>query len=160
VLRIFERFEKAWKHVATGWVFFTVFLACFLWWLFKTPSIGYAIGLLAVVAAVMAALMEYLKAPAKFAWILLLFGFLWVEMKAIDEDKRISTNELTAHFNEISKQAQQNLKNILDDESKNFTGILANQQQNFAMTTGELIRQERQQAREFGSVLAKEQQLF
>jgi Domain of unknown function (DUF4386) len=49
----------------------------------------------------MAALLEHLKSLVKFSWILLLFGFLYVETKAIDEDKRKTTEELTQHFDKI-----------------------------------------------------------
>jgi len=143
-----------------GWSLFAIFAIWCISWFLHTPSIGYAIGALAVVASVMAALMENLKALARFAWIILLFGFLWVEMKAIDEDKRKTTKELTEHFASISDQAQKNLKNILDDESKNFGAILDSQEKKFSATISQILRQQQEQNREFNAVLAKQQQLF
>src|SRR5260370_2687342 len=158
--RISESSERAWKHPLMGWALFIFSSSWCLWWLFHTPTIGYAIGACAVGAAVMDALMEDLRAKARFAWIILLFGFLWVETKAIDEDKRKTTEELTNHFASISAQAQTNLKQILEDENRNFKDVLANQQHNFATMIGQLLRQQKQQALEFNAVLTRQQQLF
>ncbi len=84
---IFEGTERWWKHWLTGWILFGLFgLLCICWW-WRIPPTGYAIGTLAVVAALMAAIMENLRAVARFAWIILLFGFLWIEMKAIDRGR-------------------------------------------------------------------------
>jgi hypothetical protein len=157
--RISERSEKACKHWGS-WSLFAISTLWCTWWLRHTPSIGYAIGALAVVASVMAALMESLKALARFAWIILLFGFLRVEMNAIDEDKRKTTKELTAHFASISDQAQTNLKNTLNDENKNFGAILGSQEKNFSATMDQMLRQQQEQNREFSAILAKQQQLF
>jgi len=158
--RIFEFSERAWKHVAMATGLFLLFSGTCLWWLFRTPSLGYAIGFLAVVAAVMAALMENLGAMARFAWIILLFGFLWIETRAIDDDKQKATKELTEHFGSLSGQAEQNLKNILDAENKNFRDVLSNQERNSSATLRQLLNQQKEQNREFNAILAKQQQLF
>src|SRR5260370_42118816 len=147
--QISEPSERVWKHRGMGWSLFAIFAVLCVWWLPHTPSIGYSIGALAVVASVMAALMENLRALARFAWIILLFGFLWVEMRAIDEDKRKTTQELTEHFASISDQAQKNLKNILDDESKNFGAILDSQGKRFSATISQILRQQKEQNGEF-----------
>ncbi len=158
--QISEASEKVWKHWGMGWSLFAIFAVLCVWWLPHTPSIGYSIGALAVVASVMAALMENLRALARFAWIILLFGFLWVEMRAIDEDKRKTTQELTDHFQGISTQAHENLKQILDEERKNLQDILTTEQADFSKTISQLLRQEREQAQEFNAILTKQQQLF
>src|ERR1700737_217925 len=159
-LRISESCEVAWRHWTTGWLLFAIFAIWCLWWTWHIPSIGYAIGALAVVASVMAALMENLKALARFAWIILLFGFLWVETKAIDEDKRKTSQELTQDFKNVSQQEQGNLQKLLDEEHKNLQNILSNQQADFSKMITQLLRQEREQGQEFNAVLTKQRQLF
>jgi hypothetical protein len=152
--------ENVWKHRVTGWTLFAVFMFWCGWWKWHIPSTGKAIAVLAVVAALMGALLENLSSLAKFAWIILLFGFVYVEMNAIDEDKRISTEVLISHFTNISKQADQNLRNILEDEHSNFTSVLETQQKHFALTNSRLLSQQQQQTREFSAILDRQQQLF
>src|SRR5262249_1230284 len=85
-MSISSRFETLWNHRITQWTLFAIGAFLCLRGLYHTPPIGFAIGALAAFAALMAAIMESLKAFAKFSWIVLLFGFLWVEMRAINED--------------------------------------------------------------------------
>lgn len=154
-----ERFERIWRHRALGWTLLAGFTSLFLYWRSNLPTVGKAIAALAVVAAIMATLRN-ISGVLEFAWVLLLFGFLFVEMRAIDEDKRKTTEELTHHFNDISNQAQQNMKDILKDENENFKSILTTQQQGFSGTIKQLIQDERQQNEKFSTILSKQQQLF
>lgn len=150
---IVERIERLWKHWITGWSLFAISTALCLWWLHRTPPIGYAIGSLAAFAAIMAAIMENLKAIARFAWIVVLFGFLWVETRAINEDKRQTTAVLAQYFKDISNEAQQNLTRILQEEHQNLGTILTAQQNSFN-------QQQQQQIRAFGAILAKQRELY
>src|ERR1700730_9795005 len=82
-----ERFEKVWRHRAMGWTLLAGFTVLAFYWNSNLPTVGKAIAMLAVVAAIMATLRN-VGGFLEFAWVLLLFGFLFVEMRAIDEDKR------------------------------------------------------------------------
>jgi hypothetical protein len=157
-----DMLEEAWKRSATGWTLFAFSASWCLWWLYPdhTPTVGYSIGVLAVVAAVMAALLDNLGALAKFSWIILLFGFLFVETRAIDEDKRKTTKELTDNFAHVSNQAADNFKGILEVEKNNFKDVLDNQQRHFSAMATHLVDQQKQQNQEFNAILTKQQQLF
>jgi hypothetical protein len=155
-----EKAEKAWKHWAVGWIFFLLFSCLIVFWLKHIPTVGKSIGVLAAVAAVMAALMENLKALAKVAWIVLLFGFVWVEMKAIDKDKIETTKALTDSFKSVSDEAQRNLGSILEDEHQHFKSVSDDQRVSFSVMMGKLGNQQRQQNREFSAILDQQQALF
>jgi hypothetical protein len=154
-----ERFEGVYRHSFFGRALLVGFTALAFYWYWHVPTVGYAVGFLAVVAAIMAT-QKNAGGLFEFLWILLLFGFLFIEMRAINDDKKKATEDLTKHFDTISQQAQKNLRDILDDEHKNFKDILTKQQGGFDSTIKELVRQERGQNREFNALLAKQQELF
>ena len=93
-------------------------------------------------------------------WVALLFGFVFVEMHAIDKDKRESTEVLAAYFKSISDEERENTKAMLEDEHLNFTSILKKQEDHFVSTMKELAKSENSHNLEFRSLLDKQQQLF
>src|ERR1035441_1173050 len=93
-------------------------------------------------------------------WIILLFGFLFVETRDIDEDKRKTTKELTDNFAHVSNQAADNFKGILEVEKNNFKDVLDNQQRHFSAMATHLVDQQKQQNQEFNAFLTKQQKLF
>jgi hypothetical protein len=72
------------------------FLYVFLCWLsignVQVPSPGKAVTVLAVAAAVMTVMGE-MKGNEKLAWILILFGFLSVEVVSIDVERKAHERE-------------------------------------------------------------------
>lgn len=152
--------ERLWKHWLAGWALFSVFFFLFCYWLLYIPPTGYAIAAVAVAAAVMAARLEALSAFAKFLWVILLFLFMIVEMRAIRRDRVEAAKQLTRDFARVSKQAEGNLRAIIGDEQKNFSAVTKTQQRDFANTTRRLITSEKRQNIEFGTVLKRQQGLF
>ena len=58
----------------------------------------------------MSALGENLKGLAKFCWVLMLFAFLMVESRAINQDRANSQKQFTEAFGNLSQQADNNFK--------------------------------------------------
>jgi hypothetical protein len=76
---------------------FVLYILCwFLWhWEFHIPSPGKCIAMLAVAAVVMSLRVE-IEWKEKLAWILLVFGFLSLELTSIDTDRTINDAIRTA----------------------------------------------------------------
>jgi hypothetical protein len=143
-----------------GWILFIVF-ACFCFWFGRhLPSPGKAAVVLGVAAATLGPLWERLGSVARLLWVLLMFGFLLIEMRAIDKDKRESAEELRQDFQNTSTEANQNLRTILREEHDNFASLMHSQQGNFASTMMAFARTEDRRNREFLALLTKEQELF
>jgi hypothetical protein len=127
--------------------------------------------LLAVAAAIMSARAENLKGIAMGVWILLLFGFLAVEYRAIDKDKVDAQKILTDSFAKITEQENANLKTTLDqsnanlkqiliDEHSSFATLLGDQQKHFATTLNQIVANDQNENRRFAELIAEQQQLF
>ncbi|MGD0868869.1 MAG: hypothetical protein ABSB88_04915 [Bryobacteraceae bacterium] len=78
--------EDGWKHKRTGAILWVAPVLGYAYWEWQLPSPGKAVAGLAVVAAIMS--VREMKAWTKMLWILLLCGFLHVELRAIDADRR------------------------------------------------------------------------
>jgi hypothetical protein len=154
-----EQFERIWKNPYTAWILLVIFSAWAFYWRSHIPTVGKAIAVLAVVAAVMATIKD-IGGLLEFCWMLLLFGFLFLEMRAIDEDKKKTSEELTGHFKDISTEAAENMKKIIGDEDRNFQAVMETQQRQFSWTIAQLLKDEREQNKEFKTVLRKQEQLF
>lgn len=128
--RIVQQAERAWKHPSLGWALWSI---CVLWggyWWRITPSPGKAVALLAVAAAIMS--MRDLKVIAKTSWILLVFGLLLLEVKAIDRDREVNeANEKAAR-----KLEQEHFQTTVDG----LKNVITESEQNFAVTLQSLER--------------------
>jgi hypothetical protein len=155
-----NRIKKIWEHRATGWFWCGVFTLALAWFAWNTPTAGKAVAVLAVAAALMGSLWVNLGHVAKLIWVLLLFGLLYIEMRAIDQDKKESATELGKYFQTISDQANNNLRQILQDEHQSFAGLLKTQQESFAKTLGAIVRAQRKQELDFSALLKKEDDQF
>jgi hypothetical protein len=74
--------QSIWKNRWFGWVMIALFSLGYLWWCFHIPSPAKAATVLAVIAAIMA----YRGEPEGFEklfWMLVLFGFLFVELHVL-----------------------------------------------------------------------------
>jgi hypothetical protein len=108
--------EKSWHKKPLSVFLLYVFGVWLLLWNLHIPSPGKSVAALAVAAAVMT-LMGELGGKEKVAWILILFGFLWVEIisidverKAQDELQRSARAEQLAHFKEIGGGIRDSIK--------------------------------------------------
>jgi len=156
-----------WENPWTGRLLCFVLAVIWFWFGWHTPSAGKAGVVLGVAAAIMGSLWTNLGYLAKGIWLLLLFGFLLVEMRAIDNDRTESAKELGLYFQKISNQAQDNLKTIIDDEHKDFVNLLQiqqrgieAQQKNFLSTMRTLANGEDRRNRDFLALLTRQEQLF
>lgn len=168
ILRILD---LAWNNRLFAWL---VWLTCAVWgayWWLHIPSPGKAAIFLAVAAAIMSALGENLKVLAKLCWVLMMFGLLAVEYQAINKDRKESQEQLTAHFEALSKQADENLKatlkssndnlkTILEDEHKSFSNILSDQQRGFINTVNQIVKNDQNENKRFAELLSEQQNLF
>ena len=143
-----------------GWIWLAVGFAIGIWWLFHLPSAGYGGLTLAMGATLMPLVWEKVRVLCKMGWIAMLFVLLAVEYRAIDEDRRRSSDELTKKFGEVSEQANQNLKKILDDEHLSFTKLLQAEDKRFSQTMTAILRTQRQNEQEFAALLKQQRGLF
>jgi len=155
-----ESAKKIWEHSVTGWICWGVFTGFAIWFWCHTPTTGKAVAWLAVTASLMGSFWANLGHVAKLCWVLLLFAFLYVEMKAIDQDKHDSAKELAGYFKQISIEANTNLQTILEQQNKNFAEMLESQQDTFTTTMQQLLSAQRNENDKFASLLRKQQQLF
>jgi hypothetical protein len=143
-----------------GWMLVLSGLATGTWWYFHLPTAGYGGLALALGATLMPLVWEKVGVICKMAWIAMLFLLFAVEYRAIDEDKRQSARELTTDFGGVSKQANDNLKNILDDEHLSFADVLKAQQDAFATTMRTIVSAQHEDERKFSALLKQQRGLF
>jgi len=119
----------------------------------------------------MSALGESLKGLAKFLWVLMMFGLLAVEYRAIDNDKRESQKQLVESFAKLSEQADtnfketlrqsnDNLKQMLQDEHTSFATVLQEQQKGFLTTLNGIVANDQNENQRFTELLSQQQKLF
>jgi hypothetical protein len=106
----FERADSFWNSARSGTALILVFLALAVFYYFNTPSPGKSVAALAVAAS----LMTFRKEPSgleKFFWMGVLFVFLFIEVRSIDNyevDSKKSFLDATARqeadFGKVLKQ--------------------------------------------------------
>jgi len=108
-------------HLRHHWFFDSVQCAAIpliIWWWYNSPSPGFAIGVLAVIAAVMSVHTD-MRGWQRVTWILLIGAFLAIEFRAITKDrvdaaladaqKRVAENsQFLTIVRELSDSIQQN----------------------------------------------------
>jgi hypothetical protein len=75
-----------WKSHYFGWALISCSGLGYLYWSSHVPSPGEAVAALAVLAAIMTFRGE-IGGLEKFFWMLVLFAFLFMELRAIDKDR-------------------------------------------------------------------------
>jgi Ca2+/Na+ antiporter len=121
-LPIRERLDSSWKSPWMGAIVLVVFWIAAIHWLFVTPSPGKSVAVLAVVATVMTFRGE-LGGVEKTFLTLVLFLFVFIEVKAIDKDQ--------------AKNDQQQ-KIFFQTQKENFSGVTTQASKDFASTTSGL----------------------
>ena len=114
--------DAVWKSPWMGAAILVLSWSVAGYWLLCTPSPGKSVGALAVVATVMTFRGE-LTGVEKTFLTLVLFVFVFVEIRAIDKDRAENAQSQKAFF---------------DAQQTGFSGIATQAGQNFAVTTGGL----------------------
>jgi hypothetical protein len=123
--------RSAWHKKPLGVFLLYVFTVVLAWWNIFTPPPGEAVTILAVAAAAMTVLGE-MKGKEKLAWVLLLFGFLWIELSAVRLERETQETlqaearaEQLRHFSEIGTGIQRSIEQNNEAFAKTMTGINA-----------------------------------
>jgi hypothetical protein len=119
-----NRFDALWKSRLLGWVLILLASLRIASWHFDIPSAGKAVAALAVAAAIMS-LRPEATGLERSAWMLVIGGFLWIELRAIDKD-HIEAAAAAAGFQTA--------------EDTRFAGILAQNQKEFDATMQDMGR--------------------
>src|ERR1017187_4920096 len=96
-----EEAKKIWNSPKIGIPLWLTAATFTVYWLFRIPLPGYAIGALAVVAGVMS--VRDIKIFGKISWVVLLVCLLITEFRAIDKDH---TDNATAQGTFFAAQQQ------------------------------------------------------
>jgi hypothetical protein len=130
--------ERSWHRRPLGVFLLYVFLCWLFIWNLRIPSPGKAVTVLAVAAAVMTFMGE-MKGTEKLAWILILFGFLSVEVIAIDVERTAhdleqqqARAEQLRHFGEIGNGIRDSIK----ESDRNFNETMQKENQVLDNITG------------------------
>lgn len=150
--------SHVWNLLA--WIWLAIGSIVGVWWYFRIPTAGYGGLALAMGATLMPLVWEKVGVLCKMLWLAMLFVLLFAEYRAINKDRRDASAELTQKFGEITTQANNNLKQILDDEHNSFAGMLGVEDDRFAATMTAILNSQRQNQREFASLLAQQRDLF
>jgi hypothetical protein len=120
--RLADMGRRVWHKKPLSIFLLYVFGAWLCLWNLHIPDVGYAVGVLAVAAAVMSFMGE-MGGAEKIAWLLVLFGFLFVEIFAIKTSNQAHLSELRAaqyeqaeHFEKIGKD----IKGSVEKSDKHF----------------------------------------
>ena len=135
------------------------------WWWRHLPSPGYAIAVVALVAAVMSVHGE-MRGPQKAIWLLLIGVFMIIEFRAIKED-RMATEE---HQRLIEKEDRASFQKIVDKLDgvvdklgaviKELNTSATNQRNNFHATTHQMLDEQRQNSDQFSALISEQKTLF
>jgi hypothetical protein len=121
--------DNMWRSRRFGLMLIFVAGVGYLYWSYHIPSPGKAVAALAVVAAVMTFRGE-LSGLEKFFWTLVLFAFLFVELRAIDKDRATYASEQkeirgkeAEQFNAIGEEIKLAIKQGQDNFATTATGL-------------------------------------
>src|ERR1035438_6903471 len=123
-----QQLKQAFSVLKHSWPFFLVQCAAVVWlgwWLRYIPPPGYAIGLLAVLAAAMSVQVE-MRGWQKAAWLLLIGGCLFLEFRAIEQDR-------TKHDRE-AKEVRKEEHDKFEQIAQSIELSIANSQEQFSTT--------------------------
>lgn len=133
--------RSEWHRKPLGVFLLYLLIVLLAFWGIKTPSPGEAVAVLAVAAAVMTVLGE-MKGKEKVAWLLLLFGFLWVELtsikverKAQDDIQKEARAEQLKHFGEIGD----GIKQSIAESDRNFNATMGKSNQVIGLQTTTIV---------------------
>ncbi len=131
--------QLVWHRKPLSVFFLYCFVAILVYWAFETPAPGKSVTALAVAAAAITFRGD-LRGKEKLAWMLLLCGFLSIELTSINterthsEEDRASAREREAkHFQDIAD----GIKKSITDSDTNFTHLTKASNLQFQATMGQ-----------------------
>jgi hypothetical protein len=130
--------EGTWGNRWFGWFLIWCFGVAYLCLSSPVPSPGKAAVLIAIAAAVMTFRGE-LGAWERFVWMLVLFSFLFMELKAIDKDRADSAREESVrrqHENEEFNRIASGLEQSLSQSHTQFNTTISKLDENLKMALG------------------------
>ncbi len=110
-----EPLRKLWNSLFVGVPLWIAFACLAVYWIFRVPAPGYAIGALATVAGIMS--VREMKTLGKVSWVVLLVCLLITEFRAIDKDRA----ENDARQKEFFEAQRNGFQEITDQASSNFS---------------------------------------
>jgi hypothetical protein len=119
--------QSVWKNPWFGWLLILGFAIWYAWWALPIPSPAKAATVLGVIAAIMA-LRGDPEGYEKMFWIIVLFAFLFMEIKAIDHKEREDESLRQAQRAEESRQFQQigdGIQKTINQDEKQFEATAA-----------------------------------
>jgi hypothetical protein len=156
-----------WDRKEFAWLFLVIFCAILGWYTFHVPLPGKSVTFLGLAGTIMGLLWKRIGFTAKFLWLGVMVGFLFIEFKALEVDRQNSSRELGNYFKEISQTEQSNLSAILKNEHQQFVQLWQSQQdsinsqrRSFVQTMRALTEGEQRRNEEFQTLIAKQEQLF
>jgi hypothetical protein len=155
-----------WRSRWFGLVYFSAVTVVLGYWYFHIPAPGKAVAALALFAVVMT-FRTAAHGMEKAAFVALMFGFFWIELKAIDEDRRKAEEAISAarhaeqaNFKTVLDQERTDHDSMLQRQEYSFDHILQAEQSNFKDTLGTLLKVQKEEHSQFERVLDKEEGLF
>jgi len=125
-----------WNSPRVGVPLWLIGAVLLLFWYFRIPPPGFAVGALAVVAGIMS--VREMKVSGKILWTILLVFFVLTEFHAIDKDRADNAAEL---------------KRQRKEQDDNFQAVLTTQNKDFSATAQSLKDAYTQSQHQFGATM-------
>jgi hypothetical protein len=154
------RIHSLWTSLSRWHRFFLLtqvaVVICTSWWLFRTlPPPGFAIGVVALVAALMS-VQEHMQGWQKAIWMILIGVLLIVEMRSIKVDR----GRADAQVLQDRRAQDDNFRQLREQEGQEFEATLAGLKNQFSATISGFDTSRRLENQHFGSLLREQTRLF
>lgn len=130
-----EKVKEIWNSPWMGIPLWVSAAGCVLYWQYRVPAPGYAIGALAVVAGIMS--VREIKIAGKISWVVLLVCLLITEFRAIDKDRADNQSQQKTFFAEQREgfhQIEEQANKDFSVTAKGLEGIIGEDQKHFDKT--------------------------
>lgn len=148
-IRVRSMAQSIWKNRWFGWLMIGGFALWYAWWSYNIPSPAKAASVLAVIAAIMPFRGEP-EGFEKFFWTIVLFAFLFMELRAIDHkehvdevQRQIARTQEAINFNAIGtgitaaiNQSQTQFQKTTSQASSQFDATMNKAGENLNHMTG------------------------
>jgi hypothetical protein len=161
-----KHIEQMWKHRWTAAAVCSIFVLAEVYFLWRIPPAGVAIAVLGGAAAIMS-LRPFMGTVEKAVWMLLIGALLYSEIHAIIKDRKDAQDaqnqfesEENIRLGQLLGTERENTQKLLDQENKNFSANLKQDQTEFENTIDALLGTHRQDEKEFADVVQQENKLI
>jgi hypothetical protein len=157
--------KRIWDSPRAGVPLWIACAGLAVYWSFRLPPAGYAIGALAVVAGVMS--VREMKVIGKITWVALLIVFLLIEFHAIGKDRieqQNAQNTFERNENERADQTlvteRDNTKQLIEQENQSFEQVLSSDQKQFTQSLSAILATHKEDEADFSRVVKREESLI